>query len=110
MKSALGKSSDFSSKLDSAFGVEFFDSGEQSIFEGDDMELVGMFYIQIIFIPYYYIKYTEDCKPTMLFYFKFFILSDHSAKLDPEILNQKYFARTEELWSSLEASRWWKDD
>jgi len=75
LKSGLGKSSDSSSKMDSAFGVEFFDSGEQSIFEGDDMELV-----------------------------------DHSAKLDPAILNQKYFARTEELWNSLEASRWWKDD
>lgn len=39
-----------------------------------------------------------------------FELVDHSAVVDPEILNQKYFARTEELWDSIETSRWWKDD
>jgi len=39
-----------------------------------------------------------------------FELVDHSAEVDPEVLNQKYFARTEELWDSIESSRWWKDD
>jgi len=39
-----------------------------------------------------------------------FELVDHSAVVDPEVLNQKYFARTEELWDSIESSRWWKDD
>lgn len=39
-----------------------------------------------------------------------FELVDHSAKVDPDLLNQKYFARTEELWDSIESSRWWKDD
>jgi len=57
------------------FGSEFYDSGEKSIFDGDDFELV-----------------------------------DHSAVIDPDEYNKKYFARTEELWDSIESSRWWKDD
>jgi len=57
------------------FGSEFYDTGEKSIFDGDDFELV-----------------------------------DHSAVIDPDEYNKKYFARTEELWDSIESSRWWKDD
>ena len=39
-----------------------------------------------------------------------FLFPDHSAVIDPDEYNKKYFARTEELWDSIESSRWWKDD
>ena len=42
--------------------------------------------------------------------YSYIYTTDHSAEVDPEVLNQKYFARTEELWDSIESSRWWKDD
>ena len=56
LKSALGKSSDITnSKIENGFGVEFFDAGEQSIFEGDDMELVGMLYLQKLCLKFSFI-------------------------------------------------------
>jgi len=51
-----------------------------------------------------------DAGETSIFDGDDFELVDHSAEIDPEVLNQKYFARTEELWDSIESSRWWKDD
>lgn len=51
-----------------------------------------------------------DVDETSIFEGDEFELVDHSAKVDPEVLNRKYFARTEELWDSIESSRWWKDD
>lgn len=39
-----------------------------------------------------------------------FELVDHSAKVDTELENRKFFARTEELWDAIESSRWWQDE
>ena len=38
------------------------------------------------------------------------LFSEHSTKMDVDVSNKKYLARTEEFWDTIQASGWWQFD